>query len=333
MKTLKAMAVFALALLITLITGCGKSESGGDSSSGNKPSAKAKKVIGISVMTTTNPFFDVLAKAAKEEAEKHGYEVIIFSGDKDISKQAKQVRDFITQKVDAIILSPVNTQAIGAPIKEANAAGIPVFTADTGCADKTAKVISNITTDNYDGGKLAGKGMIEALDGKGGKVLILDFKEAQSCILRVKGFKEVIEEYNSKNPNAKIEIVAEMAGKASEEPSKKVTEDQLNANPDLAGIFAINDPSALGAVVALKQAGKLQQVKVIAFDGMPRGKMAIKKGEIFAEPVQFPREIGRMTVQKIIEYKKGMEVKPEVLIPTKLYYKADADKDPELEGK
>ena len=52
-----------------------------------------------------------------------------------------------------------------------------------------------------------------------------------------------------------------------------------------------------------------------------------------AEPVQFPREIGRMTVQKIIEYKKGMEVQPEILIPTKLYYKADADKDPELEGK
>ena len=314
-----------------ILTGCGKKDTSSADGSGNKPQTK-KKLIGISVMTMSNPFFVDLANAAKDEAKKHGYEVIIYGGE-EADKQAKQVRDFITQNVDAIILSPKDTQAIGGPIKEANAAGIPVFTADTGCSDKTAKVVCNVMTDNKGGGKLAGKAMIEALNNKGGKILILDYKEAQSCILRVNGFKEVIDEYNSKNPSAKITIVAELAGEASEEPSKKATADTLNANPDLAGVFAINDPSALGAVVALKQAGKMSQVKVIGFDGQLIGKQAILKGEIYADPIQFPEEIGRKTVQQIIKYKAAEEVPAEILIDTKLYYKADAEKDPDLKGK
>lgn len=300
----------------------------------NSKAAKSgkSKIIGISVMTMSNPFFVELAEAAKEEAARHGYEVIIYGGE-EADKQAKQVRDFITQKVDAIILSPKDTQAIGGPIKEANAECIPVFTADSGCSDESAKVVCNIMTDNKGGGKLAGKAMIKALGNKGGKILILDYKEAQSCILRVDGFKEVINEYNSSNPGSKIEIVAELAGAASEEPSKKATADTLNANPDLAGVFAINDPSALGAVVALKQAGKMKQVKVIGFDGQLIGKQAILKGEIYADPIQFPDEIGRKAVQQFIKYQNAEEVPAEILIDTKLYFQSDAEKDQSLQGK
>ena len=315
MKFLKTIAAALLALSLLAAGGC-------------KKDAKAGKVIGISVMTMKNPFFVELADAAEEEAKKHGYTVIKLGGE-DANNQAKQIRDFITKKVDAIILSPKDTQAIGGPIKEANAAGIPVFTADTGCSDKSAKVVCNVMTDNYGGGKLAGQAMIEALP-KGGKILVLDYKEAQSCILRVKGFKEIIEAHNAEKPDARIEIVAELASKASEEPSKKAAGDTLNAHPDLAGIFAINDPAALGAVVALKKAEKLAEVKVIGFDGQLIGKEAILKGEIFADPIQFPKEIGKITVQQIIKYKAAEEVPPEILIPTKLYYKADAEKDPAL---
>lgn len=326
MKLLSTILIIALFFL----SGCGKSDSAANGA-GSKPQQK-KKVIGISVMTMSNPFFVDLANAAKEEAEKNGYEVIIYGGE-EADKQAKQVRDFITQKVDAIILSPKDTQAIGGPIKEANAANIPVFTADTGCSDKTAKVVCNVMTDNYGGGKLAAKAMIQALENKGGKILILDYKEAQSCILRVNGFKEVIEKYNSENPSAKIDIIAELAGAASEEPSNKATADTLNAHPDLAGVFAINDPSALGAVVALKKAKKLGQVKVIGFDGQLIGKQAILKGEIYADPIQFPKVIGQKTVQMILKYKAAEEVPKEILIDTKLYFKADAEKDPDLKGK
>ena len=321
----KFITSILLAASLSLFTSCGEKA---PESAGKNDASSPKKVIGITMMTLSNPFFVDLADAAKEEAAKHGYEVVIYSGD-DAEKQAKQMKDMISQKVEAIIVAPKDTLAIGEPIKLANAAGIPVFTADTGCSDETASVVSNVMTDNYGGGKLAAQAMIKGLPA-GGKILILDFKKAQSCIMRVNGFKEVIDSHNSANPNNKIEIVAELDGSGAEEVSKKSAEDQLNATPDLKGIFAINDPSALGAVVALKKANKLRDVKVIGFDGQRIGKEAILRGEIYADPIQFPREIGKLTVEQIIKYKNGEEVKPEILIETKLYFQKDAQNDPLL---
>ena len=107
----------------------------------------------------------------------------------------------------------------------------------------------------------------------------------------------------------------------------KATEDLLQAHPGLNGIFAINDPSALGAVAALEKAGKLAQVKVVGFDGMPEGKAAIKAGKLYADPIQFPDRIGQTAVRNVVKYLAGDDVPPETLIPTQLYRQADAAKD------
>ena len=85
-------------------------------------------------------------------------------------------------------------------------------------------------------------------------------------------------------------------------------------------------------VVALKKANKLEDVKVVGFDGQRIGKEAILRGEIYADPIQFPQEIGRLTVQQMLAYKNGDEVKSEILIPTKLYFQEDAQKDPSLKA-
>src|SRR6185312_5336588 len=100
--------------------------------------------------------------------------------------------------------------------------------------------------------------------------------------------------------------------------------------PDLAGIFAINDPSALGARAALEKAGKAEQVKIIGFDGQPEGKQAIKEGKIYADPIQFPDKMGQQIVDAIVRHSKGETLPPEILIPTKLYRQADGQQDPEL---
>ncbi len=110
----------------------------------------------------------------------------------------------------------------------------------------------------------------------------------------------------------------------------KAAEDVLQSHPDLNGIFAINDPSALGAVAALEKAGKLSQVKVVGFDGMPEGKAAIKAGKIYADPIQFPERIGRTSIQNIAKYLAGDDVAPETLIPTALYRQSDGQKDASL---
>ena len=302
---------------------------GSDSTADENESA-SKGTIGVSVLTLGNPFFSVIADNIKAEAAKHGYEVVVVDGNRNVQKQANQIDDFLTKGVSAIVLNPCDRISTGAAIKKANDAGVPVFTCDLKCVAEGAKVVSHVGSDNLQGGKLAGEAMIEALGEEGGKVLVVHFPQANSCQLRVQGFEEVISAHNQGKETGKIVVVAELDGGGVRDEGYKVTEDTLQAHPDLAGIFAINDPSALGARAALEKAGKQEQVKIVAFDGQPEGKQAIKEGKIFADPVQFPDKIGQKTVQLIMSYFNGEEVPAEVLIPTELYTQKDGMEDPDL---
>jgi ribose transport system substrate-binding protein len=314
--------------LVAFVTGCGSRDSGTATTPASP--ARSKGTIGVSVLTLTNPFFKVIGDTITADARKQGYDVIVQSGEFDVARQQNQVKDFIVQKVVAIVLCPCDSRSIGPAIEEAAAAGIPVFTADIACLAPGAKVVSHIATDNYQGGKQAAEAMIEALGEAGGEVVILDFKQAESCLMRVKGFKEVIERHNEGRQAGRIAIVAELPGEGRPDQGYKCAEDALQAHPNLAGIFAINDPSALGARAALEKAGKADQVTLIGFDGQPEGKRAIKKGLIYADPIQFPDRIGSLTVATIIRYFAGEEVPAEQLIPPALYHQADAEKDVEL---
>ncbi len=287
------------------------------------------RTIGLSVLTMTNTFFNVIADNMRDEAAKFDYQLLVVSGEFDVARQQNQVKDFIVQRVAAIVLCPCDSVAIGPVIKEANEAGIPVFTADIACLAKGVKVVSHIATDNYQGGQQAALAMIEALGDTGGRIAILDYKVVESCLLRVQGFKEVMAAHNASGKK-KIDIVAELSGEGAKDKSYKTTEDLLQAHPNLAGIFAINDHSVLGARAALENAGKANQVKLIGFDGQPEGKQAIKEGKVYADPVQYPDKIGREAVRAIIGYFDGAKVPPEVLIEPGLYRQADGLKDPTL---
>jgi ribose transport system substrate-binding protein len=289
---------------------------------------KSKVTIGVSLLTMTNPFFRDLGNAMKDEAAKHGMEVVLTAGEFDVAKQKDQVADFIVRRVDAIVLAPCDSRAIGTVIEAANKAGIPVFTADIASLSPAGKVVSHVATDNFGGGKLAAQALIEAVDARG-KVAILDYPEVESVILRTKGFEDELAR-QKKGQGTTVELVAKLPGGGAKDRSMKAAEDLLQAHPDLRGIFAINDPSALGAVAALEKAGKLGQVKVVGFDGMPEGKQAVRDGKIYADPIQFPERIGKTTVQSIVKYLAGDDVPKEILIPTALYKKADAQNDPKL---
>jgi ribose transport system substrate-binding protein len=95
-------------------------------------------------------------------------------------------------------------------------------------------------------------------------------------------------------------------------------------------VFAINDPAALGARAAIEKAGKTEQIRIIGFDGQPEGKEAIRDGKIYADPIQFPDQMGRGIVDAIVRYSKGETLPPQMLIPTRLYRQADGQNDPEL---
>lgn len=290
----------------------------------NTPSTPgAEKTIGVSLLTLSNPFFRDMGDAMTAEAKANGMAVTIVSADVDSAKQRDQIKNFIVAKVSAIILTPADSRAVGTAIAEANAAGIPVFTADVASMSTDAKVVSHIATDNLGGGKMAGETVVELLK-DGGKVAIIDHPEVESVILRTRGFMEVV----SKHPN--INVVATLPGGGERDRAFKVTQDILQSHPDVNVIFAINDPSALGAVAALESAGKLSQIKVIGFDGQPEAKIAIRDGKIFADAIQFPDQIGKLAVQAVTKFLNGEDVEPLTLIPTGLYKQADAQADKQL---
>ena len=294
------------------------------------PPIGSRGVVGFSALTLTNPFFKVIAENLTAEAASHGFEVIVDDANRDVKTQSEQIDTYIARGVSAIVINPCDRLSIGPAIQKANDAGIPVFTCDLMCVAPEAKVTGHVGTDNYQGGKLAGQAMIEALGEEGGKLLILHFKQANSCVLRVQGFREVIDEYNQNRQSGRIEIVAEQDGGGLRDEGFAATAAAIQTDSDLTGIFAINDPSALGAYAALEQAGKTEQVTIVAFDGQEDGKRAIKEGKIYADPIQFPDKMGRITMQHIVKYLNGEPFEKEMLIPTELYRWEDAEMDPDL---
>ena len=315
-------SLFTLAL--ACLAGCSKSPEPTAA-----PPVKSRGTIGVSLLTLDNPFFKVIGDNITAEGKANGYETIVVSGDKDVAKQGNQIKDFIVKKVSAIVLSPCDSKAIIPVIQEANTAGIPVFTVDIPCNEPGVKIVTQIATDNYGGGREAGAAMIEALGEAGGRIAVLHFKQAESCLLRVKGFREVIDAHNAK-AKGRIEIVTELESGGAKDQGYKAAEDALQAHPDLRGIFAINDPAALGARAALEKAGKTQQVLIVGFDGQPEAKQAIKEGKIYADPIQFPDRMGVQIVSAILRHSKGETLPAQMLIPTSLYRRADAEKDPSL---
>ena len=252
------------------------------------------------------------------------------SGDQDVNRQTAQIEDFIVKGVSAIVLNPCDSKAVGTAIKKANDAGIPVFTNDIKFDGTDGRVECHVATDNFQGGRLAGEAMVKLIGKSGGEVAILHYPDVESCQLRVKGFTEIIDAHNAKDGAAKIEIVTTLNGQGAREAGFAAARDAIEAHPSLAAIFAINDPSALGARVALEAAGKADQVRIIGFDGALEGKQAILAGQIVCDPIQFPDKMGQTTIEMIMKYFDGEKPPAEVLIPSSLYYLEDAKKDPAL---
>jgi ribose transport system substrate-binding protein len=279
-------------LLLLLLFGCG-----GEKASGGK-------TIGVTLLTQTHDFFKDLEEGLREEAQKHGFDLIIQAAEFDPTIQARQLEDFVTQNVDAIIVCPCDSDAVAASLRPAAEANIPVFTADI--AAKGAKVVSHIASDNEQGGRLAGEAMAKLLNGKG-KVLVIDHPTVSSVQDRTRGFEEALK----KHPG--ITIVDKPSADGQRAKAQAVMEDALTTHGDLAGVFGINDDSALGALRAVEAAGRKDLV-ILGYDATPEARAAISRGSALkADVIQYPRQIGARTVATIARYFKGETV--EALIP------------------
>lgn len=276
----------SLALLLSL--GCS-----------NTAEQRANKVIGVSLLARQHEFYRDLESTLQSEATKHGFELLIASADFDLGKQSAQVEDFIVRRVDAIILCPVDSRGIAPAIKKAQNAAIPVFTADI--AAEEGEVVCHIASDNLAGGRMAAEYLAKLLNGKG-EVALITHPNVMSALDRVQGFKEAIAAF------PEIKIVAEVSGEGVRDKAMPAAVDILQAQPELDGIFGINDDSALGALDALQQLQRTEVV-IVGYDGMPQALDAIRKGTALkADVVQYPNRIGETTIARIVDYFNGITV-------------------------
>jgi ribose transport system substrate-binding protein len=283
-----------LAGLLVLATACG----GGDS-------APKRPVIGVTLLTQTHTFFKDLEAGVRSAAAEKGFDVVVVACEMDPARQASQIEDFVAQRVAAILAAPCDSSAIATALAGPAAAGIPVFTADI--AAHGGKVVAHVASDNVQGGRLAGETLARLIGGRG-TVAIIDHPTVASVQDRVRGFEEALKNFPD------IRIVARQSSDGQRAKATQIMEDLLQAHPDLAGVFGINDDSALGATSVLESAGRTNIV-VVGYDATDEALAAIRRGSpLKAEVIQHPRRIGETAIDVIARHLAGEQVPPLVAI-------------------
>lgn len=301
---LAAVAAIALA-------GCGGgSGGGGGASSGG---GGGGKTLGMTLSTLNNPFFVQVRDGAQAEAKKLGADLNVADAQNDASSQANQVQNLLTQQVGAIIVNPVDSDAITPSVKAANNQKVPVLAVDRG--SNGGQLVTTVASDNVQGGKLAAQ-QIAKLVGSGDIVEIQGQAGTSAARDRGQGFDTAIKQF------PKIHVVAKQPADFDRTKALDVMQNILQAHPGIKGVFAQNDEMALGAIKALGgKAGK--QVKVVGFDGTPEGLAAVKAGTENVDIAQQPVELGRLAVQYAVDKLDGKPVKNPVQVPVKVVTKSN----------
>jgi ribose transport system substrate-binding protein len=271
-------------------------------------SARELKAIGISVGSMGNPFFVALAKGAEFEARKTNpnVKVMAVGFDYDLGKQNTQIDNFIAAGVDMILLNPGDPKAVEPAIKRAQAAGITVVAVDTAAKGANATVETN----NTQAGTIACADLIERMGGKGNMV-ILNGPQVSSVIERVNGCKEVI----AKNPGVKL-LSSDQDAKGSREGGLAVMQSLLTRFTSVDGVFAINDPTAIGAVLAAKQMRRTN-FPITSVDGAPDAETALKdpnSTQFVGTASQDPFLMARLAVQEGVELMNGKKPEKDPLL-------------------
>jgi ribose transport system substrate-binding protein len=278
--------------------------------SGGGARAPKQKTIGLTLMTYNNPFFSVIKSVARKAAEYKGLQFRENDAELDSNKQAAAIEDFLAQGVDAILLNPVDSAAIVKSVEKANQKGVPVVTIDV-TADG-GKVATFVGSDNFKLGVLTGEYIVKRLSGKG-RVALLTHSNVTSGLKREEGAKSIFRQFPG------IQIVSEQSTLGERLAAVNITENVLTANPKLDCIWAVNDPTALGALQAVKQAKREKQLFLIAVDGSPEAIEAIRQGGAFAATAaQFPQKMATAALEQALRAMSGEKLPPFFPIPGSL---------------
>ena len=281
--------------------------------------AVKKPVVGFVVKTLNNPFFIEMQHGAEVAAKDAGFELIMQAAEReiDVERQMQIVENLIQRKVDVLIIVPSGSREIIPVIVKANKAGIPVLTVDTRVdADALAagkgKIVTFIGSDNFEGGKLAGKFVVEKTRGKASVGLLEGIAGHESGDARLRGFKEGIK------AAAGVKITASQTANWERDQGYSVFQNMLLANPGIDTLFAANDQMALGAVEAIAAANKTGKIAVIGFDATDDARAAIKQGAMTASVAQSPAAMGSMAIKAAAKALAHETVPAEIAVPVEL---------------
>jgi ribose transport system substrate-binding protein len=270
------------------------------------PAAAADKVkIAVVLKTLSSQYWKIVAAGAKAAAEKNNVDLILLGPPTEdaVEQQINMVQDVLAQKPAALIFSPSQPDTAINVLTKVRAAGIPVLLVDTGMPAKFTDYSTFIGTDNIAAGKAGGEALLKVLK-KGDKVILLDGAPGNPTMTdRCDGAKQVLEA-------AGVVIAARQPAYSDREKAYTVTQNILQSTPDVAGVFAGNDEEALGALRALKQAGK--SVPVIGVDANADNLKAILAGDLYGSIAQGNYDMGRLGIEKALEAIAGKTIEKRI---------------------
>ncbi|WP_432863493.1 ABC transporter substrate-binding protein [Microbispora rosea] len=269
-----------------------------------------------------NPFRIAETKSIKDEAAKLGIAALkVTNAQSQFSKQITDVQQLIAQGVKLLVIAPLNSDGWEPVLQQAAAKKIPIITVDRKInAKPCSDYLTFIGSDFYEQGKRAADQMISALSGKGKVAILLGAPGNNVTTERTNGFKDRIKE---KAPD--IQISFEQTGEFAREKGQQVTEQLIQSNPDINGIYAENDEMALGAVTALKGAGKDPgAIKIVSVDGTRSAVQAIADGWLHAVVESNPR-FGPLAFETARKFLDGEPIPDKVIISDREYDGSNAE--------
>ncbi len=264
---------------------------------------KAHPVIGYTVYDMSS-FISLGKGGAESVAKANGATVLWNSAHMDVNNQISQIQQFINQHVDAIIIAAVNSSTLGPQVAAAKAGGIPVVTVNLTVSDATQKdAISYVGPDDVAAGRQEAQGLMDAIHGKGGIVVLQGPLGQSGEIDRTKGIKEVL----AKNPDVKL--LAMQPGNWARNQAYSVMQDWLSRyGNQIVGVIGENDDMAIGALQAMREKGLAGKIPVTGVDGIKDGMRAVRDGTETETNLQDgPLELG-MAVQVAVDHIQGKPV-------------------------
>jgi len=314
MKKVMAM-LLALLLMLGVVVGCGKSDDADPSAdksaegtNGESAEAGTKDVkdlkLGFILGSREHAFYNQIEDGINAAAKDMGFEAVVLESNLDGAVASERIETLVVDKCDAISLSVNDPSGSTPAINAADLEGVPMFAFD--CTSTETDVIKSfVGTDNYEGGVVGAKYMMDYLIekdlAKDATVGIITYPEPQSCIDRQDGWYSVIDGFKDEY-NLKVVDIGNYKGDAS--TAEGLMNDALTQYPDMKAIFTVGDPACVGALAAIKATGA--PTIMVGFDANPEAHEAIldpENGKIWiADVAQDPYNIGYKIAEQMVKY-------------------------------